>query len=345
MSLSIQEKLNPICEVLGLIYFCQNKDKLKKRIITELSDNGINGEVFYKKNFKIFDKYISEFSKNMIIEQNELFSYEGNNDMDIFLVIMITLIKNPYLITSFNEMEDKEIRNLILEIYYDSSDVSEQSYELNVNTLDEILEFVEKEDLKEKDKWILMKILSKPKETIRKIVKAYENNKSSYEQACKSIDIKLDKLIKQNKKYIESGKCDIIKTFFESEEEFKVIPTLILGGSVLACKDILIFGVLNEKIFKEMRKNIGSKGDLVLKLKSLSDNSKLEIISLLKERPMYGLELVEKLKLTSATVSYHMNALLEVGLILVNKKKGKIYYSLNSEAIEKFINELSNTLL
>ncbi|NFE08263.1 winged helix-turn-helix transcriptional regulator, partial [Clostridium botulinum] len=126
---------------------------------------------------------------------------------------------------------------------------------------------------------------------------------------------------------------------------FIIIPTLTFGTSLFEFKNTYFMGLLYEIICKEYIYSMGNKGELVLKLKALSDKSKLEIISLLKAGPKYSLEIAEALKLTPATVSYHMGSLLECSMVVVEKKQGKVYYHLNKIGLKNFIDELNNTLL
>lgn len=80
-------------------------------------------------------------------------------------------------------------------------------------------------------------------------------------------------------------------------------------------------------------------------LKLLSDKSKLEILTLLKKKPMYGNELAQALHLKTPTISYHMDALLEGNFIRIKKENNRIYYSLNEEEIESMIQCLHHKLL
>lgn len=342
MKLNILNRLNPTYETLGLIYLVKNHDIFLEESIKELNSNGINGELFIKNNLKILEKYINEFKKHMIIEENELFMYKEEDDKDLFFLIAITLVNYDGDINSFSQISEEEARKLILESYYEMMECSKLD---NIRSIGDILKFIEKQDISDKNKWKLMKILNNPKETIESILKIIDNNKIAYEKAHTSVEKQLNKLIEKLEKYITSGECEAIESLVNIEESTDVIPSLVFGMGIAEIKGKIFAGVLVETILKEQLKAIGDKGKLVLKLKALSDNSKLETISLLKKGPMYSLEIAESLNLTSATVSYHMNTLLEIGFVSVEKKQGKVYYHLNKVAMQKFIDDLNNTLL
>ena len=345
MSLNVLDKLNPICEILGLIYVSKNYDKIMEQSIEELNEGGINGELYIKKNLKLFEKYMKEFKKHMVFQgENELFIYEDEEDTTLFFIILSVILHINDNYQVFDSITDKEARKFILDAYYEvvhEKNCDERDYSLE--SLDNILKFIEEEKLGYKNKWKLMDLLINPKKNISLIMEYIDANRYAYEQAYKKIEESLDKLMDRTIKYINSGECDIVENI--ANNNFTIVPTLAFGISIIILKDKLFMGVLTEDAFKERTKSLGNKGDLILKLKSLSDKSKIEIISLLKMEPKYSLEIAESLKLTPATVSYHMSALLETGLVGVEKKKGKVYYNLNKLAIQKFIDDLNNTLL
>ena len=84
---------------------------------------------------------------------------------------------------------------------------------------------------------------------------------------------------------------------------------------------------------------------LVSLLKVLADESKLEILSLLKERRYYGRELAKELNLTTATISHHMDILIGNGLVTLNKETNRVYYEIDENAIRKILEQTWKLLL
>lgn len=70
-------------------------------------------------------------------------------------------------------------------------------------------------------------------------------------------------------------------------------------------------------------------------LKLLGDKSKFEILSKLKGQKRYGGELARELNLTAATISHHMSALINAGLVEVVKEDNRMYYSSNTKEVER----------
>lgn len=79
--------------------------------------------------------------------------------------------------------------------------------------------------------------------------------------------------------------------------------------------------------------------------KLLSDKSKLEIMMSIKDQPAYGAQLSRQMNLTTATISYHMSALIQNGLVSVQRKENRIYYSMHKDKVKKIIQYIENVLL
>lgn len=80
-------------------------------------------------------------------------------------------------------------------------------------------------------------------------------------------------------------------------------------------------------------------------LKLLSDKSKLEILLSIKKSPAYGAELARKMNLTTATISYHINALVQEHLIKLERINNRIYYSINPQALQALVDYIKKELL
>ncbi len=71
---------------------------------------------------------------------------------------------------------------------------------------------------------------------------------------------------------------------------------------------------------------------IIEQTKLLADASRLKIVMLLGERPMYLKELADHLELSSATVSHHLQNMINMELVQANvtKKNRRVYYKLKS---------------
>lgn len=76
-------------------------------------------------------------------------------------------------------------------------------------------------------------------------------------------------------------------------------------------------------------------------LKTLSDPSKLELLKLCAKQPSYGVPLAKELGLTTATVSYHLNALVRLGYLTMSLDGNKVYYVTQNDRILADLNAVS----
>ncbi len=85
------------------------------------------------------------------------------------------------------------------------------------------------------------------------------------------------------------------------------------------------------------------KAQTILKL--LADKSKFTILSMTGKEPAYGAQLAATLGLSTATISHHTSALMDEGLLTIDKVDTKIYYRANQEMLRNLLTYLEQTLL
>jgi ArsR family transcriptional regulator len=87
----------------------------------------------------------------------------------------------------------------------------------------------------------------------------------------------------------------------------------------------------------EFEKNLAHKAKL---FKALGHPMRLIILNLIKERPRHGQELASILSLNPATISHHLAALTQAGLLTTRKDQYYQMFSLVPAALEKPLSEL-----
>lgn len=103
--------------------------------------------------------------------------------------------------------------------------------------------------------------------------------------------------------------------------------------------DFVYAGVLCTPLKKIAEKPFDEKA-MCKSLKVMGDASKLSILRLTSERPMYGIQIAEALGITTATVSHHMAQLSEQGLVIVERDANRTYYRADTEALGKITEDL-----
>lgn len=138
----------------------------------------------------------------------------------------------------------------------------------------------------------------------------------------------------------------------QRQEDITIIPSIaelnaigwLKRSLIEADSSIYIIGVLMDDSYHR-DKHLSAKEDLLQGLKILSDNSKFEILKELRKHTMYGQEIADKLKLSKATVSHHMNALSSANFITIREEKKKIYYTMNEDYIRNMLSRIEEELL
>lgn len=75
--------------------------------------------------------------------------------------------------------------------------------------------------------------------------------------------------------------------------------------------------------------------------KALSDPIRRDILTMLKKGRMSAGEIGSHFEMTGATMSYHLNVLKKADLVMEEKEKNYIYYSLNTSIVEEVMIWLS----
>jgi DNA-binding HxlR family transcriptional regulator len=78
-------------------------------------------------------------------------------------------------------------------------------------------------------------------------------------------------------------------------------------------------------------------------LKALADETRLQILLLLREGEMYAGEIVDQLGLSQPTISRHLKLMVTAGLLQVRPDGGAKYYSLDRDTLQDLIEELRST--
>ena len=144
-----------------------------------------------------------------------------------------------------------------------------------------------------------------------------------------------------------SQRCNIS---LPNEDSLEIYPSAIFLNGVTFLKTgdraINIFiGMHFFNLAELVEKNSCDLDQLVAILKALSDKSKLEILRSLKEGRLYGGQLASMLKLTNATISYHMSNLINLKLVHIEKENNRIYYTLNQSTAKNYLDAIRSLFL
>lgn len=341
MSDKIFSELDPVLETMGLLFVSHNLEAVKQETKKTLSDLGFDGEQFYSQHLKTFDKYVQVFLKNKAEnKEDELFF--GEKDSNYFLILLLLIIENKSWLISSEGLADNYINSQIIHI---CRTVFDDTNTETPDTLEDIIQYLESSGLESNAKWKMLRIMQQPVKYITQLINIINSNMEAYHKAADDVRKPLEKLLNQyNISVNNHGDKDFYELMAKFSQSSAVYPTLAFPVLQILSEKSCYYGLLSNKV-KNKKTRMDSNKSLLIKLKALSDSSKLEIISSLKVSPKYNLEIAQQLGLTAATMSHHMNFLLNCGFVRIEKKDGKVYYHLEKENLKDLIKELEETLL
>lgn len=239
------------------------------------------------------------------------------------------------------------------ELYCYEAGVQEDFDESAYATPLDVIHFLMDMDIEEKEKWRLQTIFLKPQPHREKIFALLETVSMVLYKHAESLNtLATDFAVYWERTLKDSNIAEFIseRLGFELEESplgMGMRPSIFMPSTIsvfvrveddglFSTPYIYTVGVLFDDDF-----HIGVSGEDMKEkqehnlkiLKMLSDSSKFEILTYIKDKSAYGSELAKHLGLTTATVSHHMSALLSVGLVSMETKESRVYYSGNTKAI------------
>lgn len=105
--------------------------------------------------------------------------------------------------------------------------------------------------------------------------------------------------------------------------------------------DVIRLGIMLDDRF-DMSDHKIKKEDVVEIGKLFSDKSKVDILEFVSQKPRYGKEIANELNLTTATISYHVNALLKINFLQAEVISNKVYYSINRDMISIYLENVKD---
>ncbi|HYF82678.1 MAG TPA: metalloregulator ArsR/SmtB family transcription factor [Clostridia bacterium] len=263
-----------------------------------------------------------------------------------------------------NDIADKDIKNAVgfishieklsyasilssfLETGYNSDELTIEQVEEMLGSHKEAISFIEKTiTLPSKQKWELLQFFLDPegmRNRFLELLRWYNANIFMHaEKNAEAVVLKQEKeLEKKLGVYGESYLKLLVDIDYSKSKERRLVIALSYYyevsnlRSIRECKgvDLHLLGYRYPELIAEGKHALLSNVSI---FKALADETRLNIIKLLSERPWYGNELAQKLKLSNSTISYHMSMLTMNGLVETVREDNKYYFSLNMDNVKK----------
>jgi len=200
---------------------------------------------------------------------------------------------------------------------------------------------------------LLLGFLKDPQDLQKRLHRCYSD---FYEQAYKPGKEALQQVIEEKQLWHQNrldnnsdeyilnlGMENFIKEILEMGEPILYF-SLFADSEIIAIlyhRVLIIGGGTDNQIRSQSAKDKSS-----LFLSCMGDPKRLEILRLTAIRPWYGTELAKYFDLKPATLSYHINKLVDANLLNLTKgEQRRFYYSLNKEAVGKFLEFVKQDLI
>lgn len=330
-------ELNKYFEIIGLLYGCSHSDFMRKEMWDKAAaEYGINGDELYKKVSGVHKKYFTVFDKNRSKDKEEDFDFFFSDEEEAFILFIQVICANH------PEWFDNGLENVTEEsitLAFANSLVTDESTVYSAPpSVSEMVTLLENAAFSSSVCWKLMIILRSPKEKMANLVKIVRSSLTAYEKAVSAVGKPLERLLEEfpKGKYIsEPFMKDAVLTPVLVYPAGEFIDTSDSGYSIY-------IGLYAKDVYKMLEKSKDKQRNLLPALKAMSDSSKFDILLSLKTSPKYNLELAEELNLSAATISHHMSGLLGYQLVSVEKRDGRVYYTLSRDTIRDLIAELQS---
>lgn len=324
-------ELNPIAETLFLLMISKWNDEEKTKTIDSLAALGINGEDFYKRHFDVVEKYYAAFQKNKIVSAGtKLLEKVDEYTLSVYTHLFR---KHSEWVDIITDIADDELKAEVLQAL---ADLTEEQ--------DDFMSALDSLELSAEAKWQLMLLKEKPRQQLELIAAAIRENMQAFETAKTKVFSELRELLAAAEARISSpDKSRFLQISYQISPDKPIIPTLALPVAVAVVDDVSFYGLLCDYIIEGGA--AFSKAELVVGAKALSEQSKVDILLALKDATLYNNEIAEKVGLTSATVSHHMNDLLNTGFVEAERRDRKLYYKLSPNNIQQFLTGVGQILL
>jgi len=349
MELIINTQLEPSFEILGLLLMHHHPKFLELSYFTEqAAELGVNAEELYKKHGPLLKRYVAEFEKKLVLEEGDSAFFE-DEDATFLIFLQVLFAEVPHWIDRVEGIPEAEIHSTLLEGIEEwlSIEVTQGA------PVNEIIAALEQSGLSANVCWKVMLLLQKPKQHIQRLAQIIRRNTPAYQSAIKAIEKPLQRrlaqFVKLQQEMPERKSRQRIMEIAGQLEELPIIravtPTLIHPMLEIMTEGTRYVGLFIDDVYQMLENLQKARSGNNPVFKALGDSSKFDILLSLNHTPKYNLELAEHLGLTAATISHHMQSLLLHGLVSVEKRDGRVYYTLQRDTLKSAITQLSRIFL
>lgn len=291
-------------------------------------------DVFYGRNFhetEFIDFFIRHISLTGFTSSQQFFDY---------LETLDELTIKKYIIQSLNKENDDEA----IQLKKDSNN-------------EEIIHFLEEFPLDKTAKWHLFLILQEPKHYLKryldlmgKLSPIFESLYQKYEEEVRRYGIYLEAYLNQHG---EAGLQEVTNAllnnkYFLNEENILLISALYPYTIIVSDGPVnnqIYWGMKVESAIQKIKAmNVDKLNERVQAFKYLGDKTKYEVLKHISRGITSTKEIARLTNVSSATISYHINAFLTSKIIILDNSNRKFSYVVNYNLLEGMLDEFKKDL-
>ncbi|MCM3360902.1 ArsR/SmtB family transcription factor [Niallia sp. Sow4_A1] len=290
---------------------------------------------------------------NLEIEEKKLLFYfgiESQSDYSLAWALYYTIRKQ--IIFNDNDYENPHEFDLRIQLIGLVLNYNLEGKE--IKTEKDLNDFLRDYQCTIEDKWLCTQVFYNAGKFQKELLEILEEVSDLFNQKANILQSYIDASAIFLKEYfLKNPESNIMKQYNLqlNSRELIIIPSA-MGFNTLKWDhmdtdgpEYLYAGIMYHKIGSLIQKYNHNEETLLNRLKLLSDKRRLEILKALKNGPLCGQDISQLLSLTPATVSHHMNFLVNEGFVRVQKTGVRIDYYYVPNEMNLFMKSLNNVLL
>lgn len=364
MNIRVFNHVNLMVESLELLIKYTNQESpstFKENLIRKYSLKAGMIDGMFDQIIAIYDHVVN----NLQVSSERLnFFFAQKEDLNwccAHLLLMDTIYQQPENVHRLLEEADTSDKAVWMNRYAKSliSYVTDDSEEFNSKPIEDehaLFQVIDSFDLDAERKWLCMQVYLNYKSYLSELLSILDQAAALYKPKLPQLQSMLDEFHAYHEEIIKQQSTTHLfasfkMTISDSDHDVHIYPSIMGFNSARLDNsnehsniDYIYTGVLFDKLSSLVHEVI-SDDSICKQLKVLSDTSKYAILKSIRDMPAYGQELAERLDLTTATISHHMNTLINCGFIKIEKRANRIYYQMDKEKITQFLEHVYQNLI
>lgn len=267
-----------------------------------------------------------------------------------------------YLIGALKLDESKIIQNIIhsilgtIENIQDPEEINERIKDILENK-DKTLKFVKDLPIDSGEKWNLFLFIEEPRRymeeyvaLMRKLLPLFEELYGDYRKEVESCGRDLiERLEKEGAEYLSVLSNSMVTLDMIDNNEINILVSAFAPYTLRivsnSTKPFIVWGLEIEESFKRIKQiNENKLNERVNIFKNLGDKTRYEVLKLIAAKETSTKVIANKLGVTSATISYHLNNLVTAKIIKIDKSDSKYGYIIDYKLLEEVLGDFKEDL-